>query len=648
MRRIQITFGILASGLMACGTPEPSKPADDALLHEVRITDTGIDTGVPSTETGSPPIETGEPPEPVVDLDGDGYSPADGDCDDEDEDINPGAVELCDGVDNDCDEGVDNSALDGNWWYSDNDHDGYGDEASSVWSCEAPDKTTLVPGDCDDSDPTVHPGSAEWCDEVDNDCNGRIDELGAVGGSPWYRDSDRDGFGDTEDVVHSCNSLLGYAEIDGDCDDSDSTIHPDGIEACNGKDDDCSGTIDDGFELEIYFRDADGDLRGDALRPIVSCAPPSGYVSNRRDCDDTDTTVHSDMPELCDDKDNDCNGLVDDDVTTYWFYRDTDGDEVGDDSDAMESCDRPSGYVIDSGDCDDSDSTVYPGAWEACNGIDDDCSGVIDDGLTFSTYYADTDNDGFGDLESTVEACAVPPGYSADSTDCDDTRDWVNPAIEADCSDGVDEDCDGEIDEGPDRTWYEDADEDGFGSPTSTVTTCLMPSGYTGDSTDCDDTDPSFNPEAREVCDDGRDSDCDGLLDDDDEDCDCPDHGIELDEDIGLVTGTEVVTGSTSGFGDDIDGSCGSSGGQDYVMFWEAPAAGCYNITTNGSDFDTLLLIYHGCEGTEIACNDDGGEGLRSSLTLSSVEEGDVYFFVVDGYSSSSVGSFVLNINDCR
>jgi hypothetical protein len=481
---------------------------------------------------------------------------------------------------------------------------------------------------------------------VDNDCNGLIDETGAIGASTWYHDADRDGFGDSDDVVYSCNALLGYAEIDGDCDDSNATVNPDGTESCNGLDDDCDGTVDDGFALSTYYADADGDLRGDALSPLVACMPPPGYVANNRDCDDSDTAIHADMPELCDDKDNDCNGLVDDDVTTYLFYRDRDGDEVGDDTDILEACDRPSGYVIDPGDCDDTDSAIYPGAWEICNGIDDDCSGVIDDGLVFSTFYADTDADGYGDLESTLEACAVPIGYSPDSTDCDDTRDWVNPGIEADCADGVDEDCDGEVDEGPDRTWYEDADGDGFGNRASSVVTCLMPSGYTPDSTDCNDADASFYPEAHEVCGDGFDSDCDGLLDDDDPDCDCPEHGIETDEDIGSETGTAVVTGSTVGTGDDIDGSCGSSGGQDYVLFWEAPADGCYEITTDGSSFDTLLLIYHGCEGTEIACNDDGGEGLRSRLTLTA-EAGDVYFLVVDGYSSFSSGAFILNINDC-
>ncbi len=636
-------------GLTACRSPDQPKPNND-FLHEARLTETGTitidDTGTTAPpETGDPP-DSGEP-EPVVDMDGDGYSPSDGDCDDADPDINPGAAEVCDDIDNDCDGGVDNDADDGQYWYPDEDGDGYGDLLGAIWSCEASKGMAPVFGDCDDTDPSIRPGASEWCDGVDNDCDGLTDEAGAVGAAPWWHDADRDGYGDPLDLVYSCNALLGYAENDEDCDDANAAVNPDATETCNGRDDDCDGTIDDGFDMSTYYADADGDLRGDPLVPLVSCVPPAGYVDDSSDCDDTDTSIHADMPELCDDKDNDCNGLVDDDVATYWFYRDLDGDGVGDDSDSVEACDTPTGYVIDLGDCDDSDATVYPGAWELCNGVDDDCSGVIDDGLTFSTFYRDMDNDGYGDLETTIEACSVPEGYVADSTDCDDSLTGVNPGIEADCADGVDEDCDGEIDEGPDRTWFADTDGDTYGDPTSSVTTCLMPEGYVADATDCNDDDADFSPEAREICDDGMDSDCDGLADDDDVDCDCPDHGIEYDEDMGSETGESVRTGSTLGMGDDIDGSCGSSGGQDYVLFWEVPADGCYELTTNGSDYDTMLLIYHGCEGTEIACNDDGGEGLRSRLVLSAAEEGDVYFLVVDGYTTSSVGSFVLNINDC-
>ncbi len=649
--RISITIGILSLGLAGCGSDGPSKSEAADLLHEMRPeTDTSdpgpYETGDPDPNETGEPTETGEP-ESMEDLDGDGYSPAAGDCDDDDHQVNPGASEVCDGIDNDCDGGIDNDAEDGKLWYVDQDGDGYGEDLEGTWSCEAPEKSTLVAGDCDDTDSAIRPGAAEWCDSVDNDCDGLVDETGAVGSTPWFPDTDMDGYGDPAGEVYSCTMLAGHVDNAEDCDDSNGSVSPDGVEACNGLDDDCDGTVDDGFEMSVYYADSDGDLRGDPLSPMISCIPPSGFVDNAFDCNDSDTEVHSEMPELCDEKDNDCNGLVDDDVTTYWFYRDSDGDEVGDDSDSIEACDRPDGYVIDPGDCDDTDATVFPGAWETCNGIDDDCSGVIDDGLTFSTFYEDTDSDGYGDAASTVEACAVPPGYVADDTDCDDTRDWVNPGIEADCTNGVDEDCDDLVDEGPDRTWYEDADGDGYGNLLSSVVTCVMPSGYTADSTDCDDTRDTFYPLAREICGDGMDADCDGLADDDDEDCDCPDHGIVEDEDIGTETGASVRTGVTTGMGDDVDGSCGSSGGQDYVMYWEAPADGCYEFTTNGSDFDTLLLIYHGCEGTEIACNDDGGESLRSRLELSSVTAGDVYFLVVDGYSTYSEGNFVLNINDC-
>ena len=129
-----IGLGFLLIGLAACKGPDPDKPAGDGLLHEVRITDTGNgETGIPGTETGEPHTETGEP-EPVVDLDGDGYSPADGDCDDNNEDINPGAPEYCDGIDNDCNDEIDDDPEDGRWWYADEDHDGYGALLDSEWA----------------------------------------------------------------------------------------------------------------------------------------------------------------------------------------------------------------------------------------------------------------------------------------------------------------------------------------------------------------------------------------------------------------------------------------------------------------------------------------------------------------------------------
>ena len=223
-----------------------------------------------------------------------------------------------------------------------------------------------------------------------------------------------------------------------------------------------------------------------------------------------------------------------------------------------------------------------------------------------------------------VFACSAPAGHVLSDTDCDDTDDMVNPSIYADCEDGRDEDCDGEIDEGPDSTFYRDLDGDGFGDISTTLVDCAPPDGWVWDATDCDDTSSTVNPEHREVCSDIIDNDCDGLGDDDDPDCDCPDHGYIEDEDLGTETGSAVRRSTTSEDDTSTYGD-GSSGAPDRFFLFEAPETGCYTVTTEGS-YDTLLRVLDACEGTSVTCNDDyygsPSLGLRSRVDVS-MEAGD-------------------------
>ena len=137
--------------------------------------------------------------------------------------------------------------------------------------------------DCDDSDASRAPGLAEVCDGVDNNCDDEVDEgLGSV----WYADGDADGFGDDANTTTACEAPTGFASQGGDCDDGDNTVYPEAAERCEGVDNDCDGLIDEDVQTS-WFRDADGDGHGDATSPLESCDPPAGYAASSDVCDDT-------------------------------------------------------------------------------------------------------------------------------------------------------------------------------------------------------------------------------------------------------------------------------------------------------------------------------------------------------------------------
>ena len=190
------------------------------------------------------------------------------------------------------------------------------------------------------------------------------------------------------------------------------------------------------------------------------------------------------------------------------LYVDADGDGFG--AQAVESC-PDAGLATQGGDCDDADGEIFPGAAEVCDGQDNDCNGLTDDGVE-TLYYPDNDGDGFGSGFGETAACEPPAGHTTDSSDCDDTDETVYPDASELC-DGQDNDCDGAVDEEP-PVWYADADFDGYGDPDTTTTDCDQPSGYVSDSSDCDDGRAETYPGAEDRCD-GLDNDCDKELDED-------------------------------------------------------------------------------------------------------------------------------------
>jgi len=363
--------------------------------------------------------------------------------------------------------------------------------------------------DCDDSDATVGPGAVEVCDGVDNDCDGVIDEEVM---STWHVDADGDGFGDLAQTIEACEAPPGTVPNASDCDDSNAEVWPGAEEVCDGIDNDCNGEVDERLG-ETWYADADGDGFGDPETSVESCERPSDFVSDATDCDDTEPQDHPGAEEVCDERDNNCDGAVDEGTTTT-FYADLDGDGWGDLTAVIEGCIVPPGYAEQAGDCDPAVDTIYPGAPEVCDGIDQDCDGVPDNGVLID-FYADTDADGYGDSAVSTEACTAPTGFVSDATDCDDTVTEVNPAATEVCNE-LDDDCNGLIDDA-DRgldlstatTWYSDSDGDGFGDASLSSVSCDAPTSTVADATDCDDAESTVYPGADEICD-GQDNDCDG------------------------------------------------------------------------------------------------------------------------------------------
>lgn len=156
---------------------------------------------------------------------------------------------------------------------------------------------------------------------------------------------------------------------------------------------------------------------------------------------------------------------------------------------------------------------------ELCNGEDDDCDGRVDDEdddvADRGLWYRDADGDGVGAGEPT-EACEAPRRFVAETGDCDDGDAGVGPHRNEACDDaGVDEDCDGLVDdedEKPDgeQAWYPDADGDGYGAPAGEVWRCAPPEGHVADGSDCEDADGTVSPAEIEMCGNGVDDDCDG------------------------------------------------------------------------------------------------------------------------------------------
>ena len=512
--------------------------------------------------------------------------------------ISPTDQSICSMADSDSDGIVDldELAIGTDPYDPDSDGDGLGD-LTEVVDPQAPqnsDEDSLIdaldPDDDGDGVPTID-------EDLNGDGNPATDD--SDGDSiPNYLDEDDDGDGlFTLDEDPNGNGLPGDDDTDGDglanyldvdsdgdssgdavdCEPLDPVIYPGATEQCNGLDDDCDPNT---------FADAAGEIDGDGDGSL-SCV----------DCDDANATNFPTNSEICDGADNDCNQLADfGNPGSLGLEEDGDGDgwaacadcDDGDSSNFpgnVELCDGQDNNcnniadfdpiygefdvdldgILGCLDCDDANAANFPGNAEYCDGQDNDCDEVIDenDAVDTTTWHQDADEDGYGSPTATVLACDLPPGYVGDASDCDDSDASVNLDGTEVC-DGVDNDCNDAVDE-PEatdaRSWNRDADGDGYGDPLATTVSCEQPTGYVDENTDCNDDNSAVNPGEDEIWYDGIDQDCDG--NDDDRDSDGHNNAEDCND-----QDPEINPAAVEIWYDGVDQDCdGNDDDQDYDQF---------------------------------------------------------------------------------
>lgn len=401
----------------------------------------------------------------------------------------------------------------------------------------------------------------------------------------------------------------GFSTEQGDCDDSLASIYPGATELCDTFDNDCNGVPDDS---SYYYQDLDGDGYGNSAVEKPDCKKPSGFVETGGDCNDANPNVKPGAEEVCDSLDNNCDGNSDENLATLLYFLDEDGDGYGTRAQTQTSCTQPEGYAAEEDDCDDENPDLNPGERESCDAIDNNCSGLIDEGYPIGQVFPDTDGDLFGDYAAEgITACTTAPGYSVLNDDCDDSNELVNPLAVERC-DALDNNCNQEIDESLRQVFYEDADADGFGD--IPVETCNPGSHEVVSRGDCDDTDVNIHPGATDTPGDIKDADCGGS--------DGPEPHVLLSATSTPVIKTALLAakdGATIWVGPGIylDGDLSCLGKRVKLR----SINGAESTVIDGAAFSRVFLF---TQGEDTSCEVDG-------------------FAITNGYKDQGAGVFVSN-----